>query len=331
LPVTTLRLGCALLSLLLAVPSAAQTDAASSLAAMSDLCRPGQPPDVMIGACTILIESGEHAPEMLADIFNRRGIASYGQGAYPQAFEDFQKAVNLMPGRADYHRNLGSARSNLRTNANTTSGVVDHLERSVEDFNRALELSPRDAETISRRGVAYIALGRAERGIADLDLAIELDPDSPRLRATRGNARMNQGAYVRAIEDFDEALRLQPDFIPALFGRGVCHDKLENDAQALADFEAVIRLNPAVANAYNNRGIVLAKRGEMDKALEDFTNAILLAPNMAGAYFNRGQVYSVRGDRNRALADYVQARQLDRQFPPPPGDMFDHYTMDVPN
>lgn len=326
----TASLARALLLFLLAAPSIALGNQNTAPGAMAELCRPGQSAEVMIGACTIMIESGEYPPEVLADILTNRGIAYYGAGVFPLAFEDFLKAVKLVPDRPDYHRNLGSARSNLPETPDMPAGVVDNLEKAIEDFNRALQLSPRDAETISRRGVTYLALGQVERGLEELTRAIELEPDSARLRATRGNANLNRGSFSRAIEDFDEALRLDPGFLPELFGRGVCHDKLRDFDAALADFDAVIKLNPSVANAYNNRGMILAKRGEIVRALEDFTSAILLSPNMAGAYFNRGQAHSLRGDRNRALADYVQARQLDRQFPTPPTDLFDHYTVDVP-
>jgi len=296
---------------------------------MSELCDADEPLEVRIGACSTVIETSHLPAERMAEIHTLRGHAYYQIGAFKPAFEDYSKAVQLMPNRADYHRNVGSARANLVERQGPST--VENLENSIADFNRALKLAPRDAETISRRGVAYMSLGDTARGLADLTQAIELDPDSPRLRTTRGYAHLNRGACSRAIEDFDEALRLGPTYLSALFGRGYCHDRLQNYDQALADFDEIIRQNPAVANAYNNRGMLRAKRGNVDGAMEDFSIAITLEPNLAGAYFNRGQLNSMRGDKNRALADYVQARQLDKQFPQPPMDLYEDYQIDLPN
>lgn len=73
-----------------------------------------------------------------------------------------------------------------------------------------------------------------------------------------------------------------------------------------------------------------AKRGRTNQAIEDFNQAITLNPNFAGAYFNRGQAYYLKGDMDRAMADYIQARQLDKQFPEPPADIYEDYNVDVP-
>ena len=50
--------------------------------------------------------------------------------------------------------------------------------RAIEDYDKAIELDPNDAEAYNDRGSSYHRLGQNERAIEDYDEAIKLDPDN---------------------------------------------------------------------------------------------------------------------------------------------------------
>ena len=67
-------------------------------------------------------------------------------------------------------------------------------ERSIEDFDKAIELDPNLAWAYSNRGFSYHELGQYQRSIDDYDKAIELDPNDAEARTLRQRA-------LRALEE----------------------------------------------------------------------------------------------------------------------------------
>lgn len=308
----------------LAVDVNAQTDRA-----VSELCAQSSDPDVIVGACGVLIDSGQLSSRDLATALTRRGGGFYQTRQYALALKDFERAASLVPNNATYHRLVGDARGNLARNSASRLAGIEPLEKAIGDFNRAIQLNPTDPLNFVHRGDAYVTLGRPERGLDDLNHAVTLDPTLADARNSRGFALRVLRQETRAIEDFTVAMRLQPGATYPLINRGLCFEALGKFDQALADFDSAVQADPASADAWIARGVAYAKQGKTDLAIEDFDQALTLKPTSADAYFNRGQAFALKGDKDRAMADYVQARMLDPQFPEPPEDIFEGYEVDL--
>ena len=67
-------------------------------------------------------------------------------------------------------------------------------ERSIKDYDKAIELDPNDAAAYYNRGHSYSDLGQYQRAIEDFDKAIELDPNDAEARTLRQRA-------LRALEE----------------------------------------------------------------------------------------------------------------------------------
>ena len=222
--------------------------------------------------------------------------------------------------------------------------VLNDLQRTITDFDTAIELRPNYAEAYNNRGVVYDASGEYDLAIADYDKAIELRPDFAVAYFNRGSdyilksendlaiadfdkaieleldyaeayvyrglAYRRKGEYDLAIADYDRAIELRPDFDEAYFNRGATYaDKGEYDL-AIANYGKVIELKPDLAEAYNNRGIAYDAKGEYDLAIADFDKAIELEPDDAKAYGNRGGAYILKGEYDLAIADFNKAIEL---------------------
>ena len=77
-----------------------------------------------------------------------------------------------------------------------------------------------------RRGRAYGKLGQYEKSIMDYDTAIQLDPGQAGFYNDRGNSYYNLGQEERALQDYDAALRIDPEYKWALSNRGTFRDRL---------------------------------------------------------------------------------------------------------
>ena len=112
--------------------------------------------------------------------YNNRGNTYNGKGAYDQAIEDFDKAIELNPKLTEAYYNRGNA----------YYGKKDY-DKAIADYNKAIELNPNYAEAYYNRGVMYMNKGsKAERN---------------------GNGAEAEKYYKQAEKDFAKARALGLD------------------------------------------------------------------------------------------------------------------------
>ena len=162
-------------------------------------------PDLRIGGCTWLLQSGRLAQENAPIALDNRGSAWDDKGECDRAIEDCAAALRLMPDYASVLNNRGSAWDD--------KGEYD---RAIEDYTAALRLKPDLHQALYNRGNAWKAKGEYDRAIEDYTAALRLKPDLHQALHNRGNAWKAKGEYDRAIEDYTAALRLNPDYVYSL-------------------------------------------------------------------------------------------------------------------
>jgi Flp pilus assembly protein TadD len=116
------------------------------------------------------------------------------------------------------------------------------FDRAIEDFDKAIELAPRDGEAYSNRGMVFGKIGQFDRAVEDLEKAIALNPSSAAAynsRNTLGAVYAEAGLLDKAFEQFNKAIFLNQDY----------------------------------AIAYNNRGLLFVMTGDKERAALDFQKA----------------------------------------------------------
>jgi tetratricopeptide (TPR) repeat protein len=127
------------------------------------------------------------------------GYRNYQKGDFEAAVHDFDKAFKIDPMYQTY----------------TTKGLLhasnDEYNEAIVDFNKAIELNPKDALAYLFRGKVYGALGKYNEAIADLSKAIELNPKDVLAYCNRGKTYSLIGDRTRAVQDLSKAIKLHPD------------------------------------------------------------------------------------------------------------------------
>ncbi len=220
-----------------------------------------------------------------SDDYNRRGLHYLSRERISPALEDFSEALKRLPAGADRApilRNRGRAYS--------VNGVRD---RSIQDLTQALDLKPRDLETLVARGEAYLLAW---------------------------NFRAAQADFKMAIQDAESA-HVQSDLLArAHFGLSMVqfHDK--DNASSRDSLNRAIRFDPENFTYHVHRAARLISLQQADKAAEDVNQAIKIAANdvdsshwftiqrlLASAYHNRGVAHTLMKRGDLALADYKMA------------------------
>jgi tetratricopeptide (TPR) repeat protein/predicted Ser/Thr protein kinase len=131
--------------------------------------------------------------EEKSDIFRDRGLARMKLGKYPEAVEDYTRALERAPD-ADIYQHRGWAHF-----------FADAWKLALRDFAKAIELGPDASDAYTGRGLARVMLGEYRGAVADAEAALRRKPAAPEMM--HNIACIFAQAVARAEADLHQADR----------------------------------------------------------------------------------------------------------------------------
>ena len=122
------------------------------------------------------------------------------------------------------------------------------LDGAIADFDRAMELDPKDDAPYYNRAQARRLKKDTVGAIADYTKAIELGSTNPAAYNNRGNARAENNDRDGAIADYTRAIELKPDYARAYYNRAMLKKEKGDKPGAAADFKRAQKLDPELAS-----------------------------------------------------------------------------------
>lgn len=190
--------------------------------------------------------------------------------------ENFIEAKSLCEKALKINSELSDA-YNLKGNANYELG---NFEESVEDFTKAIEKDPNNAEHYYDRSWTYNKMDRSHSAMLDINKALELEPSNSRFYYSRAGFEYDLGRYKEAIKDYTKAIEINPT-AKKYIARGDCYIELEMHNEAIADYTSAIETEPESYVAYHRRGLAKMDLEQYEEAIKDFEKAIEIYPDAA--------------------------------------------------
>ena len=213
----------------------------------------------------------------LSDAFNQ-GMEAMKANQFQTAVDAFAKASELDPKQNAVWGQLVEAYSSL---AQTKTGAEQEalLGKSIEAFQKAMELKPDDDAYRNIYGLVLLRAKKIAEAQAELEKAAQLDPtNASKYYYNMGAVMMNTGQMDAAGEAFKKAISISPNYAPAWYQYGLF---LMGKAQIAPDgkiqppegtkkaFDTYLKLEPTGANADSARQIMAS----FDQAIETkYTN-----------------------------------------------------------
>lgn len=193
--------------------------------------------------------------------------------------------------------------------------MAEAWTQAFADFDRCLELVPRNAPALLGRGLTHRYMRCFEQAAEDYTRALEIAPDSVDTASQLGEVHRLMGHFEQAVTEFDRVLARQPRHAFTLASRAVCLRRLGRHEEALAGLERAIEIRAEYAWAMAERGAVYRDLGQYDLALAEFDRALAVNPGYVWAYARRGVTLRAMGRYEEALDSLGRAAELQPDDP----------------
>ena len=193
---------------------------------------------------------------------------------FDRAMEDFNRAISLDPGKAEYY----DARGNLYYilgHMKYTEGTGEKLQgealqnflKAAEDYNEAIKLAPDNISYYQARGIVYDALDEPDAALADYNKVIAARPSDYSIYDRRALAYLDKGDFAAAFKDLDKALALNPKDDINSYYRGLAYGRQGKLSEAMAMLDKATSTNKWFAEPWMIKGVIYER---MNKPLEAY-------------------------------------------------------------
>lgn len=111
---------------------------------------------------------------------------------------------------------------------------------AMNDFNRAIELSPEYVPAYVERALVYYENKDYDAACQDYDTIIKLDSGNADAYFRRGACNYYKNELESAVEDLEQAIKLRPEHPGAYLVKGVCYQKLKRKQEAINTYKDLL-------------------------------------------------------------------------------------------
>src|SRR5262249_43680839 len=126
-------------------------------------------------------------------------------------------------------------------------------ENALEDYERVLQLEPRNSDAFRGMGSVYGAMNAPDKAVAAYRQAVDLDPPHYMPYAELGVYYYRHSQYLPAAAEFRKAIEHAPGVAQPYLNLGAALSDLGNDAEAEPYVRASLKLKEN-ASGYNSLG-----------------------------------------------------------------------------
>jgi tetratricopeptide (TPR) repeat protein len=238
-----------------------------------------------------------------------RGALRVARREWPQALEDYSRAIRLRPDEARFYLLRGEV-----------NGDLGRWEQAVADHTEATRLRPTDGDAWRALARGLEKLERWEEIVVALTKAIELQPKDEQLRLERARAYLRAKRWKEAVADLSSYLASRGEDWEVLIERGDCHFDLREFQRAIDDYSKAEEIAEQESGfgkrspyLWYNRGMAHAELGQWRAAEKDFSRYLASRGENWKVLIERGDCHLNLGEFQRAIDDYSRAEEIAEQ------------------
>jgi tetratricopeptide (TPR) repeat protein len=210
-----------------------------------------------------------------ADALHLMGLLSLHAKQYDDAVEWISRAIRQDP-RPKYLASLG-----------TTLQQLGRYEEAIKVVDKAIQLSPDDAELWRQMGDILVRQERSEQALLSYQHALKLNSNHPDALYKSGALLDQFARYGEAIAHLDRSDKARPNHAPTLQARARTLLNLKRLEESLVEGKRAYQLDPGNLDTCNHIGAALRLLGRDKEALKWFDKALEINPSAAKILNNK--------------------------------------------
>jgi tetratricopeptide (TPR) repeat protein len=247
-----------------------------------------------------LVYQNQHA--FFVDNYNK-GITANSTKNYDEAVSYFKKAVEVEPGYARGHINLGVAYS-----------MMGDEDKALESFLAAVNADPEEVEGWRNLGITYQTLKEYGKAKEAFEKVVELAPDDVNGVFALADMYFNEKEYEKALQYYDKAAETKGDDAALQYQIGAAHFSLDQFSEASMAFQKAAALSKdsdagLYRDAMYNLAIAYLRSEEYDAGIAT-VERLLEMEDSSDLHEMLGRLYSKKGLKDKAIAEYERAKEL---------------------
>jgi tetratricopeptide (TPR) repeat protein len=183
-------------------------------------------------------------------------------------------------------------------------------KKQLQDFTKAVELSPGKPDYIRVRAEAMYRAKRYDEALVDTDKALELENEHASTHELRGMVLLGQEKYDEAKQSFDRASELAPEAILPYQHRGEMYRRQGEIKNAIEQLNKALKIKPDDVATLLIRSGLLFQSGDSEQALDDVNKVIELSPGLVKAYQMKAEIHATEQRWDEAIKGLKQILQV---------------------
>jgi Flp pilus assembly protein TadD len=159
-------------------------------------------------------------------------------------------------------------------------------QAAVDQYYRALEIQPDNANAHHNLAVALAAQGNLREAISHYGRTLELEPSRADAHHNLGIALMANGEPEQAIRHYRQALERAPERPGVHHALAIALAFQHRTKDAIEHYRRALEQEPRDADAHHNLAVALAAEGELAEAVQHYREALALDPGRPDAMRN---------------------------------------------
>jgi tetratricopeptide (TPR) repeat protein len=160
-----------------------------------------------------------------------------------------------------------------------------------------------------RATIQYVAY-RDREALQDYERALQLSPNDAGILNNLGSLYYELKDYARSKECYDKVLAVNPKHADALAGRGAARLSLNDTSGALEDFNLALQMGPTKKDIRYRIAVAYYTRREWLKAEEEFSRYLRENPKSELGHYYRGHCRYHQARYREAISDWETALTL---------------------
>ena len=190
------------------------------------------------------------------------------------------------------------------------------LQRAFVEFQKALELEPKNKDYNYALGHVYFDQGRYKEAEDSFRRVIKLDPSYSEAHNYLGYVLQTEGKTDAALAEYQVALKNPLYETPQKphYHIGTIYLARGQYVDATKEFQEAIRLDSACIElcipAYNDLGKTYFQMGKLEEAVSAYQEAIKASPTYLEAHYNLALAYMKTGAKGQAAGEFRKVTEL---------------------